>query len=141
MGMELYNSMAISASGMKAQSMRMRVISENIANAETTANSAGGDPYRRKTITFKSELDRSNGIDKVAVDSVDRDMKTDFRIKYDPSNPAADQMGNVKLPNVNSLIETMDMREANRSYEANLSAIELSRGMLTRTIDMLRSSR
>ena len=141
MGMELYNAMNISASGMKAQSMRMRVISENIANAETTASSAGADPYRRKTITFKSELDRANGVDKVAVKEIDRDQKTEFRLKYDPSNPAADDKGYIKLPNVNSLIETMDMREANRSYEANLSSIEMSRGMLTRTIDMLHSTR
>lgn len=133
--MELFDAMNISASGMKAQGMRMRVISENIANAETTA-SGGGDPYRRKTISFKNELDRNQGIDKVAVDKIDRD-NSDFRLKYEPSHPAADQNGYIKLPNVNPLIETMDMREANRSYEANLSAIELSRGMLAKTIDML----
>lgn len=141
MGMELYNAMGVSAAGMKSQSMRMRVISENIANAETTANNPAAEPYRRKTISFKSHMDRAQGIEKVEVDKVNRDMKTDFRLKYDPAHPAADQNGYVRLPNVNSLIETMDMREANRSYEANLSAIELSRGMLTRTIDMLRSSR
>lgn len=139
--MELFNAMNISASGMKAQGVRMRVISENIANSESTSNSPDVDPYRRKTISFKSELDRSKGIDKVAVDRIDRDDDTAFRLKFDPSHPAADESGYVKLPNVNSLIETMDMREANRSYEANLSAIELSRGMLTRTIDMLRSTR
>lgn len=138
--MELFNAMNISASGMKAQGMRMRVISENIANSETTTNSPDEDPYRRKTVSFKSELDRSQGVEKVAVSRIDRDQ-SDFRLKYDPAHPAADQNGYVKLPNVNSLIETMDMREANRSYEANLSSIELSRGMLTRTIDMLRSSR
>jgi flagellar basal-body rod protein FlgC len=136
--MELYNAMAISSSGMKAQSMRMRVISENLANSETTADAPGADPYRRKTITFKSELDRANGVDKVAVKNIDRDQ-SDFRLKYDPSHPAADAKGYIKLPNVNSLIETMDMREANRSYEANLSSIELSRGMLMKTIDMLKS--
>ncbi len=136
--MELYNAMAISSSGMKAQSMRMRVISENLANSETTADAPGADPYRRKTITFKSELDRANGVDKVGVKNIARDQ-SDFRLKYDPSHPAADAKGYIKLPNVNSLIETMDMREANRSYEANLSSIELSRGMLMKTIDMLKS--
>ena len=136
--MELYNAMAISASGMKAQSMRMRVISENLANSETTGETAGSDPYRRKTISFKDTLDRQNGIDKVAVNKIDRDQ-SDFRLKYDPSHPAADEKGYVKLPNVNPLIETMDMREANRSYEANLSAIELSRGMLMKTINMLQT--
>lgn len=136
--MELYNAMAISSSGMKAQSMRMRVISENLANSETTADRPGADPYRRKTITFKEELDRTQGIDKLAVKDIKRDQ-SDFKLKYDPSHPAADKNGYVKLPNVNPLIETMDMREANRSYEANLSSIELSRGMLMKTIDMLRS--
>jgi flagellar basal-body rod protein FlgC len=137
--MELFDSMNISASGMKAQGMRMRVISENLANSETTPGNPNEDPYRRKTISFKSELDRARGIEKVAVDKIDRDERTDFRLKYDPSNPAADARGYVKLPNVNTLIETMDMREAQRSYEANLGAIELSRGMLMKSIDMLRS--
>lgn len=134
--MELLNAMGISAAGMKAQSVRMRVISENLANSETSASTPGGDPYRRKTITFKSQLDRANGVDKVAVNRIDRDQ-SDFRLKFDPSHPAADETGYVKLPNVNSLIETMDMREANRSYEANLSSIELSRNMLMKTINML----
>lgn len=138
--MELFNAMNISASGMKAQGVRMRVISENIANSESTTNSPDVDPYRRKTVSFKADLDRAQGVEKVKVNRIDRD-NSDFRLKYDPAHPAADQNGYVKLPNVNSLIETMDMREANRSYEANLSAIELSRGMLTRTIDMLRSTR
>lgn len=136
MGMELLNAMGISASGMKAQSMRMRVISENMANSETTGMTPGSDPYRRKTVSFKSELDRANGVDKVAVNRIDRDQ-SDFKLKYDPSHPAANEDGYVKLPNVNSLIETMDMREANRSYEANLSSIELSRNMLMKTINML----
>jgi len=137
--MELFDSMNISASGMKAQGMRMRVISENLANSETTPGTPNEDPYRRKTISFKSELDRARGIEKVSVDRIERDQKTDFRLKYDPSHPAADGRGYVKLPNVNTLIETMDMREAQRSYEANLGAIELSRSMLMKSIDMLRS--
>lgn len=138
MGSELFNAMAISASGMKAQGMRMRVVSENLANSETTTNSPDQDPYRRKTISFKSELDRANGIDKVAVDRITRDQ-SDYRLKYDPSHPAANAQGYVKLPNVNTLIETMDMREAQRSYEANMGSIELTRSMMTKTIDMLRS--
>lgn len=138
--MELFNAMTISASGMKAQGTRMRVISENIANSESTTNSPDQDPYRRKTVSFKADLDRAQGIEKVKVNRIAQD-NSDFRLKYDPAHPAADESGYIKLPNVNSLIETMDMREANRSYEANLSAIELSRGMLTRTIDMLRSTR
>lgn len=138
--MELLNAMGISAAGMKAQSMRMRVISENLANSETTGDAPGADPYRRKTVSFKSELDRTNGVDKVAVNRIDRDQ-SDFKLKYDPAHPAANADGYVKLPNVNSLIETMDMREANRSYEANLSSIELSRNMLMKTINMLSSTR
>lgn len=138
--MELFNAMQVSASGMKAQGMRMRVISENVANAETTSNAPGVDPYRRKTISFKEHLDRASGVNEVAVDKINRDQ-SDFRMKYDPSNPAADEKGYVKLPNVNSLIETMDMREAQRSYEANMGSIELSRNMMMKTIDMLRSSR
>lgn len=138
--MELFNAMNISAHGMKAQSMRMRVVSENLANSETAPNSPTEEPYRRKTISFKNELDRAQGIDKVNVKRIDRDP-SDFRLKFDPNHPAADARGYVRLPNVNTLIETMDMREAQRSYEANLGSIELSRNMMMKTIDMLRSTR
>lgn len=135
--MELFDAMNISASGMKAQGMRMRVVSENLANSETAPGTPNEEPYRRKTITFKSQLDRARGVEHVAVDKVDRDRESNFRLKYDPSHPAADGRGYVKLPNVNTLIETMDMREAQRSYEANLGAIELSRSMMMKTINML----
>ena len=138
--MELFNAMNISAHGMKAQSMRMRIVSENLANSETAPNSPNEEPYRRKTISFKSELDRAQGIDKLHVKSIDRDQ-SDFRLKFDPNHPGADERGYVRLPNVNTLIETMDMREAQRSYEANLGSIELSRNMMMKTIDMLRSTR
>lgn len=138
--MELLNAMNISASGMKAQGMRMRVISENLANSDTTASTPQADPYRRKVVSFKNVMDRQEGIEKVEIGNIARDQ-AEFRLKYDPTHPAADQKGYVKLPNVNSLIETMDMREAQRSYEANLGAIELSRNMLMKTIDLLRSSR
>lgn len=136
--MELSNAIAISAAGMKAQGTRMRVISENIANSETLSSTAGGDPYRRKTISFANELDRASGIDKVGVKKLGV-QDGEFQKKFDPSNPAADAQGYVKLPNVNRLIETMDMREAQRSYEASLGSIEISRSMMMRSMDLLRS--
>ena len=136
--MELMDAMSISASGMKAQGTRMKVISENLANDGTLATTPGGDPYRRKTISFANRLDRASGVDKVEVKQIGQDQ-SDFRLKYDPTNPAADRKGYVKLPNVNSLIETMDMREAQRSYEANLGAIEISRSMMMRSLDLIRS--
>ena len=138
--MELMNAMNISASGMKAQGMRMRVISENMANSETIPDQVGVDPYRRKVVSFKNVLDRETGVNKVEVKEIRRDP-SEFRLKYDPTHPAADEKGYIKLPNVNSLIETMDMREAQRSYEANLGAIELSRSMMMKTIDLLRTNR
>jgi flagellar basal-body rod protein FlgC len=136
--MELFDAMAISASGMKAQGQRMRVVSENIANSETVASTSNGDPYRRKTISFENRLDRAEGFRKVDVKRVGQDQ-SQFRVKYDPTHPAADDKGYIKLPNVNTLIETMDMREAQRSYEANLGAIEISRTMMMRSLDLLRS--
>ena len=135
--MDFLKSMAIAASGLRTQQGRMRVISENIANADSTAQTAGGDPYRRKTVTFKNELDRQSGLDLVKVSKVGLDP-SEFTRKYDPSSPAADNQGYVKLPNVNALIEMNDMREAQRSYEANLKVVEVARGMLQRTIDILR---
>lgn len=136
--MDLYKSMAVSASGMKAQGTRLKVISENLANANTTAETPGDLPYRRKTIIFKNELDRAMDVDKVRVAKVDVD-KSDFQRRYDPSHPSADAEGYVLMPNVNSVVEAMDMREAQRSYEANLSAIDTARQMLTRTVDLLRT--
>jgi flagellar basal-body rod protein FlgC len=135
--MDLMQSLMISAAGMKVQGERLRVVAENLANADSVAEKPGADPYRRKTITFRNEMDRALGLETVQVDKVGTD-RSDFRMKYDPGNPAADEKGYVKLPNVNSLIEMTDMREAQRSYEANLKAIEVARGMLQRTIDLLR---
>ena len=135
--MDLMDSLAISAAGMRVQGERLRVISENIANADSVSEVPGGDPYRRKTITFQNALDRELGANLVKVKKVGLDP-SEFTRKYDPSNPAADKSGYVKLPNVNALIEMNDMREAQRSYEANLKVIEVSRGMLQRTIDLLR---
>ena len=135
--MDLMDSLAISAAGMRVQGERLRVISENMANADSVSERPGGDPYRRKTITFQNTLDREMGVDLVKVKKVGLDP-SEFTRKYDPNNPAADKTGYVKLPNVNALIEMNDMREAQRSYEANLKVIETARGMLQRTIDLLR---
>ena len=135
--MDLMESLMISAAGMRAQGQRLRVVAENLANADSVSEVPGGDPYRRKTISFKNQLDRELGMETVQVSKVGEDP-SDFRMKYDPGNPAADTKGYVKLPNVNSLIEMTDMREAQRSYEANLRAIEVARTMLQRTIDLIR---
>ena len=131
-------SMKIATSGLRAQAGRMRVISENIANADSTAASAGGDPYRRKVPTFSSELDRSLDARVVALGRVVPDQ-TAFRIRHEPGNPAADANGDVKYPNVNSLVEMTDMRDAQRSYEANLNIISATRRMVQRTLDILKS--
>ena len=136
--MDFLKSMAIAASGLRAQAGRMRVISENIANADSTAQKAGGDPYRRKVPTFASELDRSLDARVVAMGRV-RPDNSDFRIRYEPGHPAADANGNVKYPNVNPLIEATDMREAQRSYEANLNVIGATRRMIQRTLDILKA--
>jgi flagellar basal-body rod protein FlgC len=128
----------IAASGLEAQSSRMRVVSENLANAQSTGTTPGADPYRRKTITFGNELDRISGATLVSVANIGTD-RSDFRVEHDPGHPAADAAGYVKLPNVNMLIEMADMREANRSYEANLQVIKQAREMVSMTIDLLRS--
>jgi flagellar basal-body rod protein FlgC len=137
MGMDLMESLAISAAGMRVQGERLRVISENMANVDSVSEVPGGDPYRRKTITFQNHLDRDMGINLVSVAKVGTDP-SDFITKYDPGNPAADSKGYVKLPNVNALIEMSDMREAQRSYEANLKVVQVATGMLQKTIDILR---
>jgi len=136
--MDLLKTIKISAAGMQAQGLRLRVIAENIANADSLPENPGADPYRRKVVTFKNVLDRSNDIRKVQVDKI-LPAKGDFVMKYNPTHPGADKDGLVKIPNVKSLLEMMDMREAQRSYEANLSVLELTKGMLMRTIDMLRN--
>jgi len=135
--MELIKSMFISASGMRAQGTRLRVISENLANANSMATVPGEEPYRRKVILFKEELDRSLDTNVVEVHRIDHDRRP-FKMSYEPTHPAANSEGYVLQPNVNSLIEMADMREAQRSYEANLGVIETSRGMINRTLDILR---
>ena len=136
---DIMNAMTISAHGMKAQGARIRVISENIANADTTGLTPGADPYRRQTISFKNELDREMGIRLVDVGDIGVDNDAQFGLEFNPDHPAADEEGYVKTSNVNTMIEMMDIREAQRSYEANLGLIEQSRAMITRTIDLLRA--
>jgi flagellar basal-body rod protein FlgC len=136
-GMDIDKALGIAASGMEAQTTRLRVIAENLANQDTTGSKPGADPYRRKTVTFENRLDRQLGADTVRVKQVGRDS-SEFQQRYDPSNPAANADGYVKLPNVNSLVEVMDMREAERSYSANLAVMQTSRSMLTRTIGLLK---
>ena len=136
--MDLMQAMEIASKGMRAQGVRMRVISENIANAETTGKSPEELPYRRQLVTFKNLLDRKVGVKHVEVDDIVTD-DSDFRMKYDPEHPAADERGYIRLPNVNALVEMMDMREAQRTYEANLGVISMTRSMLNRAIDLLRS--
>lgn len=131
-------SMGIATSGLRAQAGRMRVISENIANADSTASTAGGDPYRRKVLTFSSALDRSLDARVVSLGRIKEDESA-FRVKYEPSNPAADASGYVKYPNVNPLIEMTDLRDAQRSYEANLNVITATRRMIQRTLDILKA--
>ena len=136
--MDFLKSMAIAASGLRAQAGRMRIISENIANADSTPTAAGTDPYRRKVPTFQSDFDRELGVQLVELGKVQTDT-SDFKLKYEPGHPAADVNGNVKYPNVNPLVEMTDMREAQRSYEANVNVISATRRMLQRTIDILKA--
>jgi flagellar basal-body rod protein FlgC len=134
--MDFSKSMAVIASGMRAQSARMKIIAENIANANSTATTPGGDPYRRKIATVTSDFDRELGANLVQAGKPITDT-SDFRTRYDPGNPNADARGYVKLPNVDGLVEIMDMREAQRSYEADLTAMDATKSMLARTVDLL----
>ena len=136
--MDFLKSLGIAASGLKAQSGRMRIIAENIANADSAAPTAGGDPYRRKVPSFTSRFDRELGANLVEAGRVRRDP-TPFRTKYDPGNPNANARGEVAMPNVNGLIENMDMREAQRSYEANLNMVTATRRMISRTLEILKA--
>ena len=137
MGDPLISALKISASGLEAQSTRVRVISENLANAQSTGSTPGSDPFRRKTITFGEELDRMSGATVVDVKSIQTDQSP-FGLEFDPGNPAANAAGYVKTPNVNLILEMADMREANRSYESNLQVVKQAREMISMTIDLLR---
>lgn len=136
--MDLIKSIAVAASGLRSRSGRMRVIAENIANADSGPERAGADPYRRKVVSFQRHLDRDLDAQMVALGKVQRDPSA-FKTKHEPGNPAADANGDVKMPNVDSLVEMVDMREAQRSYEANLNLISSTRRMIQRTIDILRA--
>ena len=135
--MDLTQALTISASGMDAQTERLRVIAQNLANQDSTGSTPGAKPYQRKTVLFQNELDRSAGVNTVRVKAVVPDPAP-FPQKYDPSNPAANAQGYVNLPNVNNFVELMDMREAERSYSANLNVMQASRSMLSRVIDLLK---
>nr|WP_321984383.1 flagellar basal body rod protein FlgC [uncultured Lichenicoccus sp.] len=135
--MDISKALDISSAGMEAQTSRLRVIAENLANQDTTGSKPGADPYRRKTVTFAEALDPAVGVSTVTVKRIGKDM-SDFTMKYDPSHPAANAEGYVKMPNVNSFVELMDMREAEQSYSANLNVMQVTRSMLTRMIDMLK---
>ncbi|MXV36035.1 MULTISPECIES: flagellar basal body rod protein FlgC [unclassified Saccharibacter] len=135
--MDFSDTIGVSAAGMRVQSDRLRVAAENLANAETTGSSPGADPYRRKTITFRDELDRASGASSVRVREIGRDQ-SDFQLKYDPSHPAANEKGYVKMPNVDPLMEIMDSHDAQHSYEANLNTMQITRSMLTRTVNLMK---
>jgi flagellar basal-body rod protein FlgC len=133
----LMNSLHIASAGMEVQSTRLKVTAQNIANADSIAETPGGDPYRRKIVTFRNVFDREMGIDKVQVKKVGLD-DSDFKLKYEPGHPSADADGYVAYPNIEPMVEMMDVREAQRSYEANLHVIEMSKRMLQQTVDLLR---
>lgn len=135
--MDIDKALAISSRGMQAQTTRLRTIAENLANQDTTASTPQGEPYRRKLITFENRVDRELGAETVRVKGITPD-KGDLPVRFDPSHPAADDKGYVRVPNVNSFVEVMDMREAQRAYNANLNVMEVTRSMLTRAIEMLR---
>ena len=135
--MDLQKALSISARGMNVQTTRLRVIAENLANQDTTGTSPGTQPYRRKTVTFANAVDKSVGAETVRVKKVGRDMG-ELPLRFDPGHPAADERGYVRVPNVNSFVEVMDLKEAQRSYSANLNVLQVSRGMISRTIEMLR---
>lgn len=135
--MAIDDSLKIAAAGMKVQGERLRVVAENIANQDAVASTPGGEPYRRKLVLFQNVLDKETGLQTVKIGKRTVDQ-SDFERKYEPGNPAADAQGYVLYPNVNAIVEMMDMREARRAYEANLGVVEVSKAMLNRTIDLLR---
>ena len=135
----LQATLRIGASGLQAQSLRLRIIAENMANANSTGRAPGSDPYTRKVMTFESEVDDASNANMVRVTGVERN-RAPYRVELIPGHPAADAQGYVRMPNVDLVVEAADMREANRSYEANLQSIKQAREMISMTIDMLRSS-
>ena len=134
---DFFTSLKIAATGLHAQTARMRVIAENLANADSAGKTPGDDPYRRKIPTFKAVMDREIDANTVQIGRIAFDQ-SDFQSRYEPGHPAADASGYVKYPNVNALIETMDMRQAQRSYEANLNVVSVTRQMLGSTLDIIK---
>ena len=137
MANDLESALSIAASGMRAQGFRLKVVAQNIANASSTADRTGAEPYRRKIVTFANVLDRELDAKLVEIKKVKEDS-SQFSLVYNPNHPAANGEGFVEMPNVNALVEMMDMREAQRSYEANLNMIESSKQLMSRTIGLLR---
>jgi flagellar basal-body rod protein FlgC len=137
--MNILNAIEVSAAGMKAQGDRLRAVSQNIANADSAANTPNSDPYRRKTVLFTNEMDRAKGVEFVKTAKIIQDDSNDFKLKYQPSHPGADENGYIRLPKINTMIEMMDMREAQRSYEANLGMIKIAKSMYSQTVDLLRT--
>ncbi len=135
---DLMSTMKISSSGMRVQSERINVIAQNVANADTAPSKPGEMPYTRKTVSFKNELDKTTGQKLATIDKVNEDKKSEYITKYMPGHPAADADGYVKMPNVNSLVEAMDMKEASKSYEANMGMYTQTRDMVSKTVDLLR---
>ncbi len=135
--MDMKDAMEVAASGMRAQSERLRVVSENLANANATADHPDDLPYRRQVVTFENALDEASGLNKVKIDEVERD-KSDFSREYQPGHPAANDQGYVLKPNVDTVIELNDMRQSHRSYNANLNVIQTSKKMMTQTLSLLR---
>ena len=134
----LTTALRVASTGLGAQSERLRVVSENLANAQSTGNTPDENPYRRKTITFSSTLDRASGIAYVNTTAISSDP-SEFPTEYMPGHQAADANGYVRMPNVNTLVEMADMREANRTYQANLQVIKQARELISMTIDLLRT--
>jgi len=137
MAADLSTSLLVSAAGMDAQTARIKIVAENLANQNTTGSTPGADAYRRRTVSFQNRIDRALGVETVSVKAVGVD-KSEQPLKYDPGNPAADKNGYVKMPNVNSFVELMDMRDAEQSYSANLNVASTTRTMLNRTLDLLK---
>ena len=135
--MDLTTSQLIAISGMQAQGTRLRVVAENLANAGTTAETPNDLPYRRQIVSFRNVLDRELGAQRVDVHQITEDPGQ-FSQRYQPGHPSADAAGYVLYPNVNTMVEMMDMREAQRSYEANLNVLETARRMLSGTVELLR---
>lgn len=135
--MDFSDTIGVSGDGMRAQAKRLRIASENLANKDTTGSTPGADAYRRKVLTFKSTLDRRRGVSSVGIRAIEPD-NSPFEMRYDPSHPAADSKGYVKVPNVKTMVEIMDMHEAQHSYDANVDTMQITRSMLTRTINIMR---